>query len=320
MIQNAFNGMIALLLAKFMLNDLPHAAGLTGTDYGRPATAGQLRYITVLCQQLKITVVYEEQVRTFGEAGRMIRELEAEREYRKKLKSGNPNITTKVYHATHKDNLPGIQLEGLKRQDSYIFFFSTLESARGNALSDMVILEITLLEGDIDKCEVGEIFPELYEERFGGQPPGDVSLRSYMEHPVAYGIAEVACTIDGVPPDRIRYIETISRLESSNPDTARGTCYEDAWRFLIKKEEGFLIHGSVQLSAGGPRVNHAWVELPTGWVWEPQTKDYHTIEDFRMFSPTEEHRYTAEEAAIMVARAGKHGPWTDEERMKWIGR
>jgi len=102
--------------------------------------------------------------------------------------------------------------------------------------------------------------------------------------------------------------------------TPTGTCYPDAWRFLIKQGEGYLIHGSVQLTAEGARVNHAWVELPTGWVWEPQTKSYYTIEDFKIMSPIEEHRYTVEEAAIMVARTGNHGPWTAEERMKWIGR
>ncbi len=103
-------------------------------------------------------------------------------------------------------------------------------------------------------------------------------------------------------------------------DTPTGTCYSDAWRFLIKQGEGYLIHGSVQLSAEGARVNHAWAELPTGWVWEPQTKSYYTIEDFKMMSPVEEHRYTVEEAAIMVARTGNHGPWTDEERATHLRR
>lgn len=97
-----------------------------------------------------------------------------------------------------------------------------------------------------------------------------------------------------------------------------GTCYSDAWRFLVKQGEGFLIHGSVQLSAEAPRINHAWVELTTGWVWEPQTKSYFTIEDFKINSPIEHHRYTVEEAAIMLARVGKHGPWTGEERAAWL--
>lgn len=87
MIQQAFSGMIYMMLAKFVLNDVPHASGLLANpDYSQPPTPRQLRYIAVLCQQLKITVAYEEQVMTSGEAGRMIRELETEREYRKKVK------------------------------------------------------------------------------------------------------------------------------------------------------------------------------------------------------------------------------------------
>lgn len=36
MIQPLFNGMLAILLAKFMINDLPHAAGLTRGNDGGP--------------------------------------------------------------------------------------------------------------------------------------------------------------------------------------------------------------------------------------------------------------------------------------------
>ena len=89
MIQAALNGMITLMLAKFMINDVPHAAGLLANpDYERKPTSGQLRYIAILSQQLRITVAYEERVRTFGEAGLMITELKAEKEYRRRLKSG----------------------------------------------------------------------------------------------------------------------------------------------------------------------------------------------------------------------------------------
>ncbi len=86
MLPQITNSLMALLMAKFLLNDLPHASGLLANpDYERPPTGPQLHYIAVLCQQLKITVQYEEQVKTIGEAGRMIRELEAERKYRKKV-------------------------------------------------------------------------------------------------------------------------------------------------------------------------------------------------------------------------------------------
>ncbi len=103
----------------------------------------------------------------------------------------------------------------------------------------------------------------------------------------------------------------------SNPEPT-GTCYTDAWRFLMKQDAGFLIHGSVQLSSEGPRVNHAWVELSTGWVWEPQTGQYFIIEDFKIMSPIEDHRYTSEEAALLVVKTMKHGPWSDEERLEWL--
>ena len=100
--------------------------------------------------------------------------------------------------------------------------------------------------------------------------------------------------------------------------TPYGTCYQDASNFLMKQDEGYLVHGSVQLSAEAPRISHAWVELPTGWVWEPQTGRYYTVEDFRVMSPVEECRYTVEEAIIMAVRSGNHGPWSDEERAQWI--
>lgn len=71
--------MIAMLMAKLMLNDIPHSAGLLANPghEGEP-TPSQVRYITILCQQAKITTMYEYQPKTKGEAGRMIRTLEAE--------------------------------------------------------------------------------------------------------------------------------------------------------------------------------------------------------------------------------------------------
>lgn len=110
------------------------------------------------------------------------------------------------------------------------------------------------------------------------------------------------------------------RLKSGNP-VPTGTCYRDAWRFLIKEEEGELVHGTVWSEGGERTVKHAWVDLPTGYVWEPQTEKYYSAMGFQQsFIPLDEHRYTVEEAAIMVARTGNHGPWTDEEKIEYIGR
>ena len=50
----------------------------------RDPTPGQLRYIALLTAELKMP---EPTVRSYGEAGRMIRELQAERTYRRRVKS-----------------------------------------------------------------------------------------------------------------------------------------------------------------------------------------------------------------------------------------
>lgn len=92
-----------------------------------------------------------------------------------------------------------------------------------------------------------------------------------------------------------------------------GSCYEDAWRFLIKEEEGELVHGSVQTI--GKRIDHAWVELPTGYIWEPESAEFMKKEHFYERARPEVHgRYTTEQAAIMAARTGNLGPWTANER------
>lgn len=85
----------------------------------------------------------------------------------------------------------------------------------------------------------------------------------------------------------------------------------------MKEEEGSLVHGSVQTI--GKRINHAWVELPTGYIWEPESGEFMKKDSFyQRAKPTVEARYTAEEAAIMAARTKNLGPWTDEERQKYI--
>lgn len=108
----------------------------------------------------------------------------------------------------------------------------------------------------------------------------------------------------------------VTKSFASNPK--EGTCYEDTWRFLIKQEEGELVHGSVE--SKGRRINHAWVELPTGFVWEPESRGFIRLEDFRKaLKPQPYNRYSVEEAAIIAARVGNLGPWTVEERMRWLG-
>jgi hypothetical protein len=104
---------------------------------------------------------------------------------------------------------------------------------------------------------------------------------------------------------------------ATHEEKPTGTCYADAWRFLIKEGEGKLVHGTVY--SGNRRIGHAWVETDSGFVWEPETGRYFTLLGFKCdFAPVENTRYTPEEAAIMVARTRNFGPWTEEERRQCL--
>ena len=85
------NTMLTIMMVQFLLNDVPHAVGLVGgSSHLDNPTGRQIRYITQLSMQLGITTPLEERPETQGDAGRLIRELEAERDRRKRIKSANP--------------------------------------------------------------------------------------------------------------------------------------------------------------------------------------------------------------------------------------
>lgn len=108
-----------------------------------------------------------------------------------------------------------------------------------------------------------------------------------------------------------------SPATANDKDKPAGTCYTDAWRFLIKEGEGKLVHGTVY--SGNRRIGHAWVQTNSDFIWEPQTGRHFTNLGFRCdFAPIEESRYSPEEAAIMVAQARHFGPWTKEERQRYL--
>lgn len=111
---------------------------------------------------------------------------------------------------------------------------------------------------------------------------------------------------------------TMKERWSPSKPAPTGTCYPDAWRYVMRHTEGVLAHGTA--ISLGKRLGHAWVELPDGTVWEPSSQAIFPIERFyELVDPIVEDRYTADEAAHMVS-VGKHGPWTAEEREKHIGR
>jgi hypothetical protein len=98
-----------------------------------------------------------------------------------------------------------------------------------------------------------------------------------------------------------------------------GTCYQDTWRFLIKEQEGHLVHGTVW--SKDKRIGHAWIETETGYIWEPETNRFYNKTAFSdIAAPVEDNRYTATEASIMAARSQNFGPWSNEERLNYLKR
>ena len=86
----------------------------------------------------------------------------------------------------------------------------------------------------------------------------------------------------------------------------------------MQHPEAVLVHGTA--ISLGKRIHHAWVELPNGTVWESSTQTIFLVERYyELLDPIAEDRYTADEAAHMLS-VGKHGPWSAEDRMKYIGR
>lgn len=354
MIQQALNGMIAIMLARFMFNDVPHylfeettmrALKVTHVDEKR-ATASQFRYITILCTRLKITRPYEEEIKGFGEAGRMIRELEAEEKHRKGLKSGNPNTfrierTTvdrigddleRTWHRIESDMNTRMQssLSILKEVLGYYWLEPAVAAwDNGNLIGVVVYETYDVVDLGTRETHIKELASFTYKVGVGRALVDEIIKLSREEQcqyvtvsygPGAKGFYEGLGFVEDTRITSEVSTLMMYKLKTGDPNTAIGTCYEDAWRFLIKQEEGFLVHGTVRLYEGGEEVKHAWVELPSGFVWEPQTKSYFTLKDFEITSPMEEQRYTVEEAAIMVARVGKHGPWSAEEKAEWLDR
>jgi len=144
---------------------------------------------------------------------------------------------------------------------------------------------------------------EMFEQGWFG--PGDI------KHQTLTGRSSEESVLD--------YAESVGILAGGILAETKptGTCYADAWRFVIREGEGTLVHGTVY--SGNRRIGHAWVETATGWIWEPETGKYFTDLGFRAnLAPIVESRYTAEEAAIMAARTKHFGPWTEQERQRYL--
>lgn len=102
----------------------------------------------------------------------------------------------------------------------------------------------------------------------------------------------------------------IEAYEDPTKDTNRlGRCYEIAGRFASHHDGVTLVHGSIQ-GFNNPRIDHAWVELPDGSVWEPASGHEwdRTVFD-GIFRPQEKMRFNHMDTLVNSLKAGHWGPW-----------
>ena len=101
------------------------------------------------------------------------------------------------------------------------------------------------------------------------------------------------------------------RRSSSGLESRLGRCYELSGGFVSGDTSGTatLVHGSIQ-GFDNPRINHAWVELSDGQVYDAvlQKKFPKMIHD-ALFNPEIHHRYDHEQVLIMMLRFKHWGPW-----------
>ena len=91
-----------------------------------------------------------------------------------------------------------------------------------------------------------------------------------------------------------------------------GRCYELAGR-EVPGSGGTLVHGSIHHVLVNNRIDHAWIELADGSVWEPISQDVYPPSAFAaLFRPTVAGRYSRSEVWSITLETGHWGPWDDE--------
>jgi hypothetical protein len=103
--------------------------------------------------------------------------------------------------------------------------------------------------------------------------------------------------------------------DENEPMKARlGRCYELSGMLVLNNPgPGItLVHGSIQ-GMGRPRIEHAWVELADGSVWEPATNQCWERQRFdSFFSAQVAMRYDFTTAMRRAVHHEHWGPWTGE--------
>lgn len=96
-------------------------------------------------------------------------------------------------------------------------------------------------------------------------------------------------------------------MTTCEPETPGGSCYYDAWKFVLRHDDCIIVHGTVK-NPDGKVMHHAWAECDS-LVWEPQTGEYLPRRAWGERVVSRDAAYSADEAAVLALKTGHSGPW-----------
>jgi hypothetical protein len=111
------------------------------------------------------------------------------------------------------------------------------------------------------------------------------------------------------------YASAYSKLLSKPIDKKRlDQCYALAGKYEMSDPDADkLVHGSIQ-GMGQPRLDHAWVTLKSGDIWEPASNQVYTPAEFSaVFHPQANSSYSHQEAIKQMGDSGNFGPWSSQK-------
>src|SRR5262249_23098043 len=97
----------------------------------------------------------------------------------------------------------------------------------------------------------------------------------------------------------------------------QGRAYELAFKVMLDESEAdqwTLVHGILVNPKNGVRMDHAWIDLNDGRVYDTTLDRYvPTVWYMARYQVEVDHRYSCEEMSRLLSVSHNSGPWTDDE-------
>jgi hypothetical protein len=104
----------------------------------------------------------------------------------------------------------------------------------------------------------------------------------------------------------------------------RGRCYELAATAMLDEPEADhwkLVHGAVWAHILVQYMDHAWIALPDGRVYDPVFHEYFEAQRYaERYHAIPAHKYSREGMVAHMNRTGHYGSWHDVSEIRRGGR